>query len=380
MSRGINFLIVGFLSAAFCSFVSSADTHRNDGKWITTPSFAEKISPFHTEVGAGVQKVKSLQGIQDRTNVAVFGITLHLKDKSKVWKAFPLFTLSSGITLRMDASLKTSEIVPPGGMIKEILAIRSLFQPMSPEISGSLRDAPDKIRSCLDPVSNTADRNEEVLLFVRDLIRLHTSSPIVELWQLPGIERRLSLYRQSERADLSVALVPLSRNYGAGDNDLPQVQKSIDACFSEIFHCEQIMLYVLRQPNNHYLESIIDHILRENSKLSLENIESISFDIVTYNDMCWKCLESVKKSHSVLKKAILERLRLDVPFYIIISSFRPFQNQNAGVLTGWTRPQESGGILPENRCEEGFIPQVFQFINPYGSGPEEQKLIRPTTH
>lgn len=92
---------------------------------------------------------------------------------------------------------------------------------------------------------------------------------------------------------------------------------------NSFLHCEQTFINnLLLDPKAPFIKKL------QQTAIASENITHITFDIITYNDMCPKCFSTCLTSLEQLKMILYQALHitdLSIPFNIIVSSFRPYR-------------------------------------------------------
>lgn len=99
--------------------------------------------------------------------------------------------------------------------------------------------------------------------------------------------------------------------------------KTYGSEINSFLHCEQTFINkLLLDPETSFIKKL------QTLQLVSENITHITFDIITYNDMCPKCFSTCLTSLEQLKTILYNALHItdtSIPFSIIVSSFRPYR-------------------------------------------------------
>jgi hypothetical protein len=153
-----------------------------------------------------------------------------------------------------------------------------------------------------------------------------------------------------------------------------------------LLHCEQVLLYAILKDDSLIRDLVSRLITRENAfEILISKDSIITFDIVTYNDMCPKCFSTCYHLQKTLEmninRILFEELRklgklidfskradFPVNVQIQISSFRPFLIMDNLVTRGEKGMQSYAEYstlkLPGNRSYSRELP-VVQFFNPF---------------
>lgn len=276
--------------------------------WITV-DISNANYPLHQKFAKSVVLAHAICD-SDASNTAAFGFSLHKADGGIVTIDFP-FVLSSG-ELR---SLKPQEPV--------LKTVTSLFT---------------------DPISIHPPKNRLV--------------KFIEFLQTNG----LNFYKLGEA---KTAL--LNQTVSPRTTDNLRLDDEADIFIGYVKHCEQCFIFTLINDSSLLLREVVDGLNLQ----SVANGDYLSFDILTYNDMCQRCFGGCQ----VFQRLLAAKLQglvpgVNIPVRIHVSSIRPFAIQiGKGLSFGYTR----GETDPANYTEFSVPPsnhgnedgEIIQFVNPW---------------
>ena len=156
---------------------------------------------------------------------------------------------------------------------------------------------------------------------------------------------------------------------------------------NSFLHCEQaVVIDFLSNPQSSFIRQIQQQASKIGNK---KDITKITFDIITYNDMCPKCFSTCCSAKEQLIQQIRGALKIEetqeIEFQLIISSFRPYgideslqasldgKKYTRGInltvmddsfITRYTRNRTVGNDQISHRPINRNMP-LIQFINPF---------------
>lgn len=320
------FLSVHFISTAMRQMDAESALNYKI-KWETI-GLDSKGFDFHKACAERLAKNKVLLGIENPSNLAIVGLSIHNATNCK-YVAFPHIVYST---------YNTSEDAP------------------STDDSGvSLMSIADMMRSDI----------------VEGKTRTHRISDFLFHLFSFGYTRDWNLYSGIKKCSEII-----------GRRDFKEMSRiPEDSSIAEVLHCEQVFLYRTLVKDGIF-DSLIGNLLAQEGILDFLRSPTsyITFDIVTYNDMCPKCFSTCYHMSEILSskinEAITRKTKTDGTFFSIfdarggkpfnvsiqVSSFRPYPTVRKA--TGKYHLYSRATYV--NKMEEPIgIKRVSQFFNPW---------------
>lgn len=286
----------------------------------------QNMFPFHLYASEHV--VRAQRFCSDKSsNIAAFAVSLHNPDGSVVVAQLP-YVVSSGDQKATSSGISTV-------LVKEMFL---------------------KSYDGLAPL----DAEIQFVRFVRETNRYS---------ELEELERALAARKRTMQGILAVP----DLTFSSRSEDQPK-----DKLLGSILHCEQAIVAksVLSK------QFLANWIGNNFESCSFERGSFLSFDIITYNDMCPKCFSTclnVRKRleesiNAILQEKYASKLQETLFLRIFISSFRPYAvdaDQHTRVCSACESKKVCSDYmvfhdhLPPLGYKVGLDAQILQFFNPW---------------
>lgn len=287
---------------------------------------AQGLFPFHLHASEDV--VRAQRFCSDKSsNVAAFAISLHNPDGSVVVAQLP-YVVSSGDQKAIGSGISTV-------LVKEMFL---------------------KSYDGLSPL----DAEIQFIKFVRETNGYH---------ELEELERVLADRKKAMRG----FLVAPDLTFSSRPEDQPK-----DKLLGSILHCEQAIV-----AKSVLSKQFLANWMGNNFEVcSFEKGSFLSFDIITYNDMCPKCFSTCLKVrkrleesiNAILQEKYASKLKESLPLRIFISSFRPYAvdaGQHTRICSACKTKKVCSDymVFHEHLPPEGYkvdlSAPILQFFNPW---------------
>lgn len=298
---------------------------------------------FHKENAHRLAKNKFHSGLDDQSNMAIIGLSLHTPS-THIYVTFPNIVYST---------YKTLEDSP------------------TPDVDGiTFMSISDMMRS---DMAEGKTRVHRILDFLSHLFSFEYTSK----WDLYNvIDKCLEIIKNNDSSELS--RIPSSRSrerYSRAESSSTVSHENIDVTLNKVLHSEQVFLYRAITGDGIF-NFMIDTLLKKDHVLDmLKQPEAfITFDILTYNDMCTKCFSTCYHMADILaaniNKIIMKKLKEKEIFSDIFNS-RKGQAFHVGILVSSFRPY----VTSRKAKKDGYLfYKDADFVNPMRPRPKNNKV------
>lgn len=331
-----NFLLTICFSLIFCSFCMAMEQIDSESqlhykvKWIPV-NIDRKGFDFHKDSAARLARNKARLGLEGTSNLAIVGISVHNPDNSKsIYVAFPHLVYSTYDTLEDTPSLDDTRVS---------------------------------------------------FMSIADMMRADIAEGKTRAHRISDFISHLFLFSYTRDWGLYAGIRKCSEIIGRGKPE-EMSRIPVHPSIASVLHSEQVFLYRTLISEGIF-NFMIGDLFKKSDIIELLQLPGsyITFDILTYNDMCPKCFSTCYHMASTLAANINKSLiyhakmigafasifdsRGGKPFdvNILVSSFRPYQTSRRTTGEGYYLYSKA---IPANTViERAAVEKVSQFFNPW---------------